>query len=445
MGLRREAFYFVLFAGLFAACFFLPVDSLGVTGPAEQALRLVRDYARHHVPLGLAPAVVIGGAIMVFFRRESVLRYLGPEAPRALAYGVASIGGAVLSVCSCGVLPLFAGIRRAGAGLGPACAFLYAGPAINVMAFVMTARVMGLSFSIARAVGAVGFSVAIGLAMSVFFRERPGSQTPAATTGRVPGADDAPTLGKTLTVLAAAVIALIFLNWSPSGFSGLLRCCDGGATESVFSALDVQRDGGSVTYRDPSGEYRTVAASRISRLQPQHGSRIDAAVYDNRFLLAALAGGCVLVMIGGWFGRGQVVGLLGASWSLARTIFPPLLVGVAVSGLLLGRPGHPGVVPPVWIATVLRGNSLAANLLAAVAAALMYFATLTEVPIIQGLLSAGMGRGPALAMLLAGPSVSLPALLPLCALLGIRKTLAYVLLVVLMATLSGWAFGALGW
>ncbi|MCY2931961.1 MAG: permease [Planctomycetota bacterium] len=439
---KRELPLLLLAAGVFAACCLLPVESMALAGPSAQSMLLVRDYARHHVPLGLVPGLFIGGAVAALFNRRAVLTCLGPAAPRPLAYGVASVGGGVLSVCSCSVLPLFAGIRRAGAGLGPACAFLYAAPAINVLAIVLTARVLGAGMSLARAGGAVVFSVAIGLGMAALFRRgeaaRGGVETPA------PGGEGKRRpWGKVAGVLAAAVAALVFLNVSPAGFSGLIRCCDGGKSESAFTALSVQREGDTLTYQEASGSYATVPASRVSGLQPRHESRLAAAVYDNRFALAGLAGACMLAMLLAWFGRADVATWLAATWSLAKSILPLLLVGVAATGFLLGRPGHPGAIPTEWIASALQGNGVGANLAAAAAAALMCLATLTEVPIVSGLLAAGMGKGPALAMLLAGPSVSLPAALVLCSVLGVRKTLAYVLLVVLMAAASGWAYGAL--
>ncbi|MCY2923884.1 MAG: permease [Planctomycetota bacterium] len=436
---KRECPLFFLTAGVFAACWFLPVESMKLTGPSGQSLLLVRDYARHHVPLGLAPGLFIGGAIAALFNRAAVLKCLGPSAPRPLAYGVASVGGAVLSVCSCSVLPLLAGIRRAGAGLGPACAFLYAAPAINVLAVVLTARVLGAEMSLARAVGAVGFSLAVGLAMAALFpRDESAAVEPAATpNARARG------LGKVVGVLTAAVAALVFLNLSPAGFTGLIRCCDGGKSQESFTALNVHREGDTLTYQDASGAYSTVATTRVSGLQPRHESPLAGALYDNRFALAGLAGGCMLVMLAGWFGLAAIAAWLAATWSLAKSILPMLLVGVAVSGFLLGRPGHPGAVAPEWIAGVLRGNGVWANFAAALAAALMYFATLTEVPIVSGLIAAGMGKGPALAMLLAGPSLSLPAALVLGSILGARRTLAYVAMVVLFATLAGVAYGAL--
>lgn len=434
---KRELPLLALAAGVFVACWLLPVESMHVTGPSAQSLLLVRDYARHHVPLGLAPGLLIGGAIAALFNRAAVLKCLGPSASRPMAYGVASVGGAVLSVCSCSVLPLFAGIRRAGAGLGPACAFLYAAPAINVLAVVLTARVLGAEMALTRAVGAVGFSLAVGLAMAAMFRRDEFAATePAAPSGKTRG------WGKVGGVLVAAVAALVFLNLSPAGFTGLIRCCDGGKTQEAFTAVDVHREGDTLTYQAASGAYSTVATTRVSSLQPRHESHLAGALYDNRFTLAGLAGGCMLVMLAAWFGLADIAAWLAATWALTKSILPMLLAGVAVTGFLLGRPGHPGAIEPEWIASMLRGNGVWANLTAALAGALMYFATLTEVPIVSGLLAAGMGKGPALAMLLAGPSLSLPAALVLCSLLGARKTLVYVLLVVGMATVSGLIFGA---
>lgn len=444
MTLRREIPLLLLAGALFAACFFLPVERLAPPGPTAASLHLLRDYARHHLPLGLAPALLIGGAIVAFLRRPALLRYLGPAAPKPLAYATASIGGAVLSVCSCGALPLFAAIRRAGAGLGPACSFLYAAPAINVLAFILTARVLGLPLAAARAAGAIACSLLVGLAMAALFRRDPAHQTPAPDAFDSP-APPPPSLSwpKTLAVLTASLAALLFLNLSPSGFTGLLRCCDGGTTATPFQALAIDRDGDTAAIQAPSGQTTTVPASRLADVQPVHATPLAAACYHYRFALAGLAAACLLVMLLAWSSRAALADWLAASWALAKSILPFLVLGIAASGFLLGSPGRPGAIPPHAIASALQGNSLASNLAAATAAAFMYFATLTEVPIVQGLLHSGMGPGPALAMLLAGPSVSLPSLLVLLSLLGPRKTLSFLLLVILLSTLSGLLYGAL--
>ncbi|MBC8424023.1 permease [bacterium] len=371
---------------VFAACYYLPVGAARFDGALLEAFHLVRWYAREHVLLCLVPAFAIAGAIAVFVRQGAVMRYLGPRAPKALAYGVASVSGSVLAVCSCTVLPLFAGISRMGAGLGPATAFLYAGPAVNVLAIILTTRVLGVELGIARAVGAVVFSVVIGLLMGVIFRReeaaRPApAELPDETPHRHPLED--------VLFFASLIAVLVFANWH-WGDEASSFCC----------ALE-------------DGKWWLVGAALVAVAVLARRRRDE---------------------LGAWAGE---------SWGFARQILPLLLAGVLVAGLLLGRPGHEGLVPSDWVARMVGGNGLGANLFASVAGALMYFATLTEVPILEGLLGAGMGKGPALALLLAGPALSLPNMLVIRSVLGTRKTLTFVALVVVMATLSGLIYGSI--
>ncbi len=371
---------------IFLACYYLPVGGSRFDGALLEAFHLVRWYAREHVLLCLVPAFAIAGAIAVFVRQGAVMRYLGPQAPKPLAYGVASISGSVLAVCSCTVLPLFAGISRMGAGLGPATAFLYAGPAVNVLAIILTSRVLGLELGIARAIGAVVFSVVIGLAMSLIFRREEEQQVPAATT---PATEARSSVREDALFFASLIAVLVFANWGA----------------------------------------------------PARSASLWGAIYGVKWWLAgaALAG----VVILAHRRRGELGDWAAESWGFARQILPLLLAGVLVAGLLLGRPGHAGLIPSDWVARMVGGNGLGANLFASVAGALMYFATLTEVPILEGLLGAGMGKGPALALLLAGPALSLPNMLVIRSVLGTRKTLTFVSLVVVMATISGLIYGRL--
>ena len=379
---------FALFVALFLVAWFLPVDSPRLQGAIHEALALTQWYAREHVLLCLIPAFFIAGAIAVFVSQQSVMRYLGAQANRVVSYGVASVSGSVLAVCSCTVLPLFAGIYARGAGLGPATAFLYSGPAINVLAIIMTARVLGLPLGIARALGAVGFSVVIGALMAFLFRKE--EQERLGDFVAVPEEAPRRTLGQTVVYFALMVGLLVFLNWSaPDGGDGTLW----------------------------------------------------RAVYDAKWWISAGLAVLLAVVVGRWFARDELVSWGASSWDYAKLIFPLLLAGVLVAGFLLGRPGHEGIVPSEWVEAVVGGNSLGANLTASIIRAFMYFATLTEVPIVQGLMGSGMGQGPALALLLAGPALSLPSMLVIRQVLGTKKTVTYVALVVVMATLTGWLFG----
>jgi uncharacterized membrane protein YraQ (UPF0718 family) len=389
-----ERWKLVLLVGAFALAFFLPIESPRVQGALLEGFWLLKEYARQHVLLCLVPAFFIAGAIGQFVSQGAVLRYLGARAPRPVAYGVASVSGSILAVCSCTVLPLFASIYRRGAGLGPATAFLYSGPAINVLAVILTARVLGLELGLARAVGAVAFAIVVGLLMAALFRrdeaERqkngpdPFAAAGVGETPRTPGQDAA--------FLATMVAILVFANWGA----------------------------------------------------PSRAVGFFAAVHRVHWPLTAALLGALFWMMSRWYSKDELGQWVQASWGFAKQITPLLLGGILVSGWLMGRPGtDAGLVPSQWIAATVGGNTLGANLLSSVVGALMYFATLTEVPILQTLLGSGMGKGPALTLLLAGPALSLPNMLVIGSYLGARKTGAYVLLVVVMATLTGWLYGAL--
>ncbi len=389
----RERTKLLLLLAAFAAAYFLPIESPRVQGAVLEGLFLLKDYARQHVLLCLVPAFFIAGAIGQFVSQGAVLRYLGASASRPVAYGVASVSGSILAVCSCTVLPLFASIYRRGAGLGPATAFLYSGPAINVLAMILTARVLGLQLGVARSVGAVGFAVVVGLLMAGLFRreeaerQRNGIDPFAAAAERStrrPWQD--------ALFLATMIAVLVFANW-------------GAANQAVG---------------------------------------FFAAVHGVHWALTLAGFAALVVMMLRWYEKEELRQWAEATWSFAKQITPLLLGGILVSGWLMGRPGSDtGLVPSSWIVSSVGGNGIGANLLASVVGAFMYFATLTEIPILQTLLGSGMGQGPALALLLAGPALSLPSMIVIRAYLGTTKTVAYVSLVVILSTLAGWLYGAL--
>jgi len=382
----------LLLVGAFLGAYFLPVDHPRVQVALVEGVWLLRDYAREHVLLCLVPAFFIAGAISRFVSQGAVLRYLGASAPRPVAYGVASVSGSVLAVCSCTVLPLFAGIYRRGAGLGPAAAFLYSGPAINVLAIILTARVLGLELGLARAVGAVAFAFVIGLLMAFLFRReeaaRQAGADPFASAVASPDGDRRP--WQDALFLATMIAVLVFANWGA----------------------------------------------------PNRQVGVFAAVHAARWWLTAAGLAGLAAMMWRWYSLEELREWTRATGEFALQITPLLLGGILVAGWIMGRPGHEGLLPSAWVADWLGGNGLGVNLLAAVVGAFMYFATLTEVPILQTLLGAGMGPGPALTLLLAGPALSLPSVLVIRSYLGWRKTLTYVALVVVMATLTGWLYGA---
>ena len=379
----------LLMIAAFFACFYLPVELLQFRNPVFEALALVRWYARKHVLLCLVPAFFIAGAISVFVSQASVIKYFGAKANKFLAYSVASVSGTILAVCSCTVLPLFSGIYKRGAGLGPATTFLYSGPAINVLAIIMTARILGWELGVARAVGAIIFSVVIGFMMHLIFlkEERARHANGAFQSGEE---KEARPLWKNASYFASMVFILLFANWG----------------------------------------------------KPQTGDTgIWPLIFNLKWYITSVFLIILILMIVRWFKKSELKDWSQASWGFAKQIMPLLLAGVIVAGLLLGRPGHEGLIPSWIIEKAVGGNSVLANFFASIAGAFMYFATLTEVPILQGLIGAGMGKGPALALLLAGPALSLPNMLVIRGVIGTKKTVVYVSLVIIMATISGILFG----
>jgi hypothetical protein len=380
---------FLLIAGVFLGCFYLPIESARFSNAVFEALALVKWYAREHVLLCLVPAFFIAGAISVFISQASVMKYFGAKANKFLSYSVASVSGTILAVCSCTVLPLFSGIYKRGAGLGPAIAFLYSGPAINVLAIILTARVLGWQLGLARAVGAVVFSVVIGLLMHLIFLKEERTRQ-ANGNFNEEGVKESRSLIKTTLYFASLIAILVFANW----------------------AKPLEGDTGLWTL-----------------------------IYQLKWWITGFSFISLTFMLVKWFKKDELKGWTSATWAFALQILPLLLGGVLVSGFLLGRVGHEGIIPSHFVTSLVGGNSFFANFFSSVVAAFMYFATLTEVPILQGLMNAGMGKGPALALLLAGPALSLPSMLVLRSIMGTKKTVIYVCLVVIMATISGMIFG----
>ncbi len=429
--MRSEIKAFLIVLGAFLAAVFLPAGNARFDHAVMESLQLVRWYAREHVMLCLVPAFFIAGAISVFVSQASVLKYLGARANRVLAYGVASVSGSILAVCSCTVLPLFAGIYKRGAGLGPATAFLYSGPAINVLAIILTARVLGLEIGIARAVGAILFSIVIGILMHLIFRKEEAEK--AALQMAMPEPEVKRPLWKTASYFGLMVAILVFANWGkplePAGVWHAIYSMKWALT-AVFSGL---LGVALVRWFDVVWWKAAGAALPVALL---------SYAFPHEPVVPFIAGVIGLSVIAGTGGE-ETREWLSVSWGYAKQILPLLLFGVIAAGFLLGRPGEEGVIPSAWIARAVGGNSLAANFFASFAGAFMYFATLTEVPILQGLIGAGMGKGPALALLLAGPALSLPNMLVIRSVMGTKKAVIYITLVIVMATISGMVYGSL--
>lgn len=431
MDWKKEWKPLVAIATIFALFYYLPIETIRVRQSILEAFYLAKWYAREHVLLCLIPAFFIAGAIAVFISQASVIKYLGSKTNKVLSYGVASVSGSVLAVCSCTVLPLFAGIYRMGAGLGPATAFLYAGPAINVLAVILTARVLGLELGIARAIGAVVFSIIIGLIMQFMFRnEETDAKQPEMTA---PDSEAQKTLVQNALFFGCMIFILVFANWgkadSTSGFWYLVY-----DNKWIITSVGGLLLGLIMFF--------WFNMSRIKLVLTAIATITLAVIFPDQPLFAfsaAVLGVSFTTATGDeesaeWFSQ---------TWGFARQILPLLLGGVLVAGLLLGRPGHEGIIPDVWISSSVGGNSISTNLFASVVGAFMYFATLTEIPILQGLMDSGMGKGPALALLLAGPALSLPNILVIRSVMGTKKTIVFIILVIFMATISGLIYGSL--
>ena len=378
-----------LIVGIFLAAFYVPWSHPVIRQSGLEAFMMLQEYAREHVLTCLIPAFFIAGAIAVFVSQASVLKYFGAKANKILSYSVASVSGTILAVCSCTVLPLFAGIYTRGAGIGPATAFLYSGPAINVLAISLTAKILGWQLGLARAVGAVIFAVITGLLMALIFRKDDASRTEGQIY--VPDPD---ATGRTLFQDALYILTMVLIL--------------------VFAAFAKPSPGST-------GLWPLIFAAKW---------------YITIALLIILG-----FMLKAWFTKDECKSWVESSWGFMKQIFPLLAGGVLVAGFMLGRPGHPALIPEHYIQSLLGGNSIWANLIASVAGALMYFATLTEVPILQGLLGAGMGKGPALALLLAGPALSLPNMLVIGSVMGVKKTATFCGIIVIMSTMAGMIYG----
>jgi uncharacterized protein len=431
MDWKKEWKILAWITAVFSICFYLPVGRVRFDNAILESLQLVKWYAQEHVILCLIPAFFIAGAIAVFISQASVMKYLGARANKGLAYGVASVSGSILAVCSCTVLPLFAGIYRMGAGLGPASAFLYSGPAINVLAIVLTARVLGPALGIGRAVCAVLFSVVIGLMMHVLFRRE--EMEKAIQQASMPEPDVSRPLWQNAVFFVVMIGILVFANWGkPDQTTGLWYAVHSAKwiITSLFSAALAL-----VLFLWFKVKWWHVLLAAIP-------PALLALIFPGHPMISFVAGIMTLSILTN-VNTGEVNEWFSSSWGFTRQILPLLFWGVLIAGILLGRPGTEGLIPSEWVSRAVGGNSLWANLFASIAGAFMYFATLTEVPILEGLIGNGMGKGPALALLLAGPALSLPNMLVIRSVMGTKKTIVFVLLVVVMATISGLIFGSI--
>ncbi len=419
--------------GIFLAAYFLPLGNPKVAGSIYEAFRLLQWYAIHHTLACVVPAMFIAGGISTFLSQASVMRYLGPNANRPLAYTVASVSGVILAVCSCSVLPMFAGIYKVGAGLGPASAFLYSGPAINVMAVFLSARVLGTDLGVARAAGSIAFAFVIGLAMALLFRRGEAERSRAAM--QMPEPPKSPRrLWQTALYFLAMILFLVFSDWYNTNdvtitmkdgrrMTANIRC----STRNTLDIQEFESEGRLST------EARRLNVSDVAEVKPIPG--FTMTVHGIKWYLAGAMGLLVLLMLWRWFRREEIKDWLVATKDFGLMIVPLLFGGVFLTGFI------GGLIPEKAVAGFVGGNSLLSNFIASFVGAIWYFATLTEIPIVEMLMRLGMGKGPALALLLAGPALSLPSVVVIYKVIGFRKTAAFCLLTVVMSTIVGWVFG----
>ena len=435
MDTKKEIKFLIWTVVIFLTAFFMPVNSETLLTAIHSTLDLAKWYAREHIVLCLLPAFFIAGVIAVFVSQGAVLKYFGANAKKWVSYTVASVSGGILAVCSCTILPLFTSIYKRGAGLGPAIAFLYSGPAISILSIILTARILGPEMGLARIIGAVMFAVVIGLVMSFIFRKEERDKEAAQKRP----------LWQTAVFFFSFVAILVFANWgAPAAIDRGVWAAIYGAKWWITSALAIGLCVMLVKILHLKARWIILGAVAVAI------SAFIANVFIPDAKLAPLVPMIVSVAVLAIIllcdknddeNREWVL----SSWGFAKLILPLLAVGVLTAGFLLGSTHDgielPGIIPDSWVEWAVGSNSLLSNFFASFTGAFMYFATLTEVPIIQGLLASGMGKGPALALLLAGPSLSLPNMLVIRSVMGTKKTVVYVILVIIMATLSGWVYG----
>ncbi len=426
-GNARETNLLFFMLAAFLLIYFLPAGTARFDNAVLEAVRLTHWYAQEHVILCLLPAFLIAGAMSTYISQGAVMRYLGPEASKPVAFSVASVSGTLLAVCSCTVLPLFGGIYKRGAGLGAAIAFLYSGPAINIMAVVVTAKVLGAEIGIARAVGAILFALVIGTLMHLIYRREEARRVVKNTRGFGGDGTDKP-MSAIVTFFALMIGVLVFANWAAADSAAWMRIYQ---WKWQITALLSATLAGLLIWR------WHWPATRLLMLAAVIGA--TAVIVPGVPELPFAIGIAGLMIISALREQDREWAL--QSWDFAKQILPLLLAGVFVAGFALGRPGHEGIIPSEWVAVAVGDNTLASTVIASVLGALMYFSTLTEVPIVDALMGSGMGKGPALALLLAGPALSLPNMLVIRTILGTQKTLVYCALVVVMATISGFVYG----
>jgi len=369
--MKKETNIFLLLAGLFLAFYFLPITNSQFIEALLSGFALLHEYAREHVLTCLLPAFFIAGAIAVFIKKDFVLKYLGGQAKKYVSYPLASVSGSILAVCSCTILPLFAGIRKRGAGLGPAVTFLFSGPAINIAAIFLTISVLGIKIGLARICLAILLSIVVGISMQLIFREKIEEGKLFVEQSNQPTYSKAVVLLFMLVMVGVLVVNGLQINQ---------------AQKYVLMGLLII----------------TTAVIALTKFQKATNKE--------------------------WIKE---------TWSFTKMLLPILFIGVFAAGFVMP------FLPQEFIERIVGSNTIIGNIVASIFGAFMYFSTLTEIPILQALIAKGMSQGPALALLLAGPSLSLPNMLVVRRVLGNKKTAVYVLLVILYSSIAGLLFGGI--
>ncbi|MDR0206609.1 MAG: permease [Bacteroidales bacterium] len=451
MEVKKEIKILFWIIAIFAGVFFLPVSGETFTTAITAALDLAKWYAQEHIVLCLLPAFFIAGAIAVFINQGAILKYFGASAKKWLSYTFATVSGGLLAVCSCTILPLFSSIYKRGAGLGPAAVFLYSGPAFSILSIILTWRILGMEIGVARMIGAIGFSIIIGLAMAFIYRKEEKAKKEEQIN--FPTMPDKRPMWQTSFHFLTLVLILVFANWGAPSGEGCHGSSEGGNSLWYYIFTYKWHITGMLAIglcysliKILKIKWFWVAVSAVVALV---SAILAKSLVANPVFVPLVPMVVAIIALSAMtlFDKQNDDNRLWtiSAWGFAKQILPLLAIGVVTAGFLLGSThgstSIAGVIPNHWIESAVGGNSLLSNFICSFIGAFMYFATLTEVPIVQGLMASGMGKGPALALLLAGPSLSLPSMLVMRSVMGNQKTIVFVALVVVTSTIAGFLYG----
>ena len=337
----------------------------------------IKEYVALHVITCLIPAFLLAGAMITFISRDTVIRYMGFEAKKSVAFPLAAISGIFLAVCSCTVIPIAAGIYRRGGSIGPAFILLWTAPATNLLALIYTGAILGMDVAAVRVVAAVSTAFIVGLVMMYAFageeKERSSAKDHSVQQGRIMGRED-------IVILILLLLTLLLPNYLGVG-----------------------------------------------------------GPYLHKVAIFLVALGVTLAYVYSKKETDEIKEWLHETWWFVRLIFPMLMVGVFIVGII------GAILPEDWITNYLGGSGISPTFLASLIGAVSYFATLTEAPFVHTLMELGMGKGPALALLLAGPGLSLPNMVVITRVFGFKKAAIYITITVILATIAGFVAGNTIW